>query len=127
MLVHVNQSKGNKDRKVMLSEKVLHKLRLYYKAYQPKVFLFEGQKNEQYSPSSVQKIIKKSAFKAGIKKYVTPHVLRHSFATHLLENGTDVRYVQELLGHNSIKTTQIYTHITDVSKSKIKSPIDTLL
>lgn len=126
MLIHIRQSKGNKDRTVMLSENLLKDLRLYFKAYQPKTFLFEGQEKLQYSATSVQVIVKKAAKKAGIKKRVTPHILLHSFATHLIEDGTDIRYVQELLGHNSIKTTQIYTHITDISKSTIKSPLDNL-
>jgi len=126
LLIHVRQSKGNKDRTVMLSKNLLMDLRLYYKTYKPKVFLFEGQTNTKYSATSIQSIVKKAAKKAGIIKKVTPHILRHSFATHLIEDGTDIRYVQELLGHNSIRTTQIYTHITDVTKSTIKSPLDNL-
>lgn len=124
MIIHIVQSKGNKDRMVMLSEKVLGQLRPYYKKHQPKKYLIEGQKGEKYAPSSVQKIVKTNAEKAGIKKPVTPHLLRHSFAIHLLENGTDIRFIQKLLGHNSIKTTQIYTHIVDVTNCGIKSPLD---
>jgi len=131
MLILVRQSKGNKDRMVMLSKNLLSDLRLYFMEYKPKIFLFEGQNKLQYSSTSVQQTVKKAAKRAakraGIKRKVTPHILRHSFATHLIEDGTDIRYVQELLGHNSIKTTQIYTHITDVSKSTIKSPLDSLL
>ncbi len=126
MLIHILQGKGKKDRTVMLSEKLLQDLRKYFKAYQPKKYLFEGQCKEQYSAKSVQQVVKNIAIVAGIKRDVTPHILRHSFATHLIENGTDIRFVQELLGHNSIKTTQIYTHLTDVTKSKIKSPLDSL-
>jgi len=126
MLVHVRNSKGNKDRVVMLAPALLKDLRNYFKAYQPKVYLFEGQSGGMYSEKSVQNIVKTAAAKAGITKQVTPHVLRHSFATHLLENGTDIRYIQQLLGHGSVKTTEIYTHITDVAKMKIKSPLDYL-
>jgi site-specific recombinase XerD len=104
----------------------LHQLRIYFKKYKPNDFLFKGQTGGIYSAKSVQMVVKKAASKAGIKKQVTPHTLRHSFATHLLESGTDVRFIQELLGHNSIKTTEIYTHITNISKSKIKSPLDSL-
>lgn len=124
MIIHINKSKGNKDRKVMLSEKLLAELRQYYKSFKPKEFLFEGQKGGIYSSKSVQAIVKNAASKANIKKKVTPHILRHSFATHLIENGTDMRYVQDLLGHGSIKTTEIYNRVTDVTKSKIKSPLD---
>ncbi|MDX1903556.1 MAG: tyrosine-type recombinase/integrase [Thermonemataceae bacterium] len=126
MLIHIRNSKGKKDRTVMLSKSLLLDLRAYFKEYRPKNYLFEGQGNERYSAKSVQNIVKNTAKKVGIQKLVTPHILRHSFATHLLENGTDIRYIQELLGHESIKTTQIYTHITDISKSKIKSPLDNL-
>lgn len=126
MLVKIVNGKGQKDRMVMLSPMLLEAVRLYYKTYKPKKYLIEGQKGGHYSEKSVQNIVKKAAMAAGIQKKVTPHVLRHSFATHLLENGTDVRYIQALLGHNSIRTTQIYTHITDMSHSKIKSPLDNL-
>lgn len=126
MLIFIRQSKGKKDRVVMLSEKLLTLLRQYYVAYKPKVWLFEGQSGGQYSAKSVQQVVKSAAQKAGIKINVTPHVLRHAFATHLIENGTDIRFIQELLGHNSIKTTEKYTMITDVSKSKIRSPFDLL-
>lgn len=126
MIIHIRKSKGNKDRVVMLSNSLLQELRIYFKKYKPNDFLFEGQTGGIYSAKSVQMVVKKAASKAGIKKQVTPHTLRHSFATHLLESGTDVRFIQELLGHNSIKTTEIYTHITNISKSKIKSPLDSL-
>ena len=126
MIILVRNAKGNKDRAVMLSPSLLNEMRTYVKRYKPEEYLIEGQSGGKYSPKSVQTIVKSAAQKAGIKKKVTPHILRHSFATHLLENGTDVRYIQELLGHQSVKTTEIYTHVTDISKSKIKSPLDML-
>lgn len=126
MLILIRNGKGNKDRAVMLPPSLLNGMRTYVKRYKPKEYLIEGQTGGKYSPKSVQTIVKSAAQKAGIKKKVTPHILRHSFATHLLENGTDVRYIQELLGHQSVKTTEIYTHVTDISKSKIKSPLDLL-
>lgn len=126
MVVHIRNSKGNKDRVVMLSNLLLEDLRKYFLEYNPKEYLIEGQGGGLYSEKSVQTVVKDAAVRAGIKKQVTPHMLRHSFATHLLENGTDIRYIQQLLGHSSIKTTEIYTHVTDVSKSKIKSPLDFL-
>jgi site-specific recombinase XerD len=126
MVVHIRNSKGNKDRVVMLSNQLLEDLRKYFLEYNPKEYLIEGQGGGLYSEKSVQTVVKDAAVRAGIKKQVTPHMLRHSFATHLLENGTDIRYIQQLLGHSSIKTTEIYTHVTDVSKSKIKSPLDFL-
>lgn len=126
MIIHIRMAKGKKDRKVMLSEVLLSDLRVYFKQYKPTTFLFEGQNKEQYSAKSVQNIVHLAAQKVGIKKHVTPHTLRHSFATHLLESGTDIRIIQELLGHQSIKTTEIYTHIADISKSIIKSPLDTM-
>lgn len=126
MIIHIKNSKGNKDRVVMLSKALLEELRTYFIKHKPDEFLFEGQSGGMYSPKSVQVIVKNAASKAGIKKQVTPHTLRHSFATHLLESGTDIRFIQQLLGHESIKTTERYTHITDISKSKIKSPLDLL-
>lgn len=126
MIIHIRMAKGKKDRKVMLSAVLLVHLRKYYKTWFPSEFLFEGQHGGQYSARSVQAVVRDTARKAGIRKSVTPHMLRHSFATHLLENGTDIRYIQELLGHQSVKTTEIYTHIVDISKSKIKSPLDLL-
>ncbi|NCC99673.1 MAG: hypothetical protein EOL95_08255, partial [Bacteroidia bacterium] len=126
MVIHIRMAKGKKDRKVMLSKVLLTDLRTYFKEYQPVKYLFEGQSNEQYSAKSVQNVVKFAAQRAGITRHVTPHTLRHSFATHLLENGTDIRFIQELLGHQSVKTTEIYTHIADISKSAIRSPLDML-
>lgn len=126
MIIRINNGKGKKDRVVMLSDKLLADLRTYFTLYKPIDYLFTGQSGGKYSDKSVQLVIKEAAFKAGIKKHVTPHTLRHSFATHLLEKGTDIRYIQELLGHKSIHTTEIYTHISGISRSKIKSPLDLL-
>jgi integrase/recombinase XerD len=124
--LRVVQSKGKKDRYTLLSEKALVLMRTYYKEYKPKVYLFEGQNQEQYSVKSIQLIFRASCTKAKIGKKATVHTLRHSFATHLLENGTDLRYIQSLLGHESSKTTEIYTHITTKGMEQIKSPIDKL-
>ncbi len=126
MTIKIRNAKGNKDRIVMLSASLLQDLRNYFTMFRPKEYLFEGQNGNLYSARSVQNLVKDAAKRAGIIKKVTPHILRHSFATHLLESGTDIRYIQELLGHQSIKTTEIYTHITDISKSNIKSPLDSL-
>ena len=125
-LVRIEQGKGKKDRIAVLPESLLPELREYYLTYRPKVYLFEGKDGEAYSVRSAQAVFKKAMERAGIKKKIGIHGVRHSFATHLLETGTDIRFIQELLGHNSIKTTQIYTHVTDLSKSKIISPLDSL-
>ncbi len=126
-LLIIRNAKGKKDRVAPISEKIITLLREYYVAYRPKNWLFEGQiKGERYSEKSLESVLKQSVAKAGIKKPVTLHWLRHSYATHLLESGTDLRYIQELLGHKSSKTTEIYTHVTDKSLQKIKSPFDDL-
>jgi site-specific recombinase XerD len=126
MQIRVNQSKGKKDRYTLLSAKTLVLLREYFKAYQPKFYLFESPNREQYSASSIQAVFRAACTKAKINKKATVHTLRHSFATHLLENGTDLRYIQSLLGHESSKTTEIYTHITTKGMEMIKSPLDSL-
>jgi site-specific recombinase XerD len=126
MLVRIEQGKGKKDRVVPLPESVLEDMRSYYKDYRPKIYLFEGQHEGQYSIRSAQQVFKSGLKKAGIKKQIGIHGLRHSYATHLLETGTDIRFIKDLLGHQSVKTTEIYTHVTDLTKSKIKSPLDSL-
>lgn len=126
-IVLLKNSKGKKDRIVPLSPKILEMLREYYKAYKPVTYLFEGQtKGFPYDARSLQQILKQALQKSGITKPVTLHWLRHSYATHLLETGTDLRYIQELLGHNSSKTTEIYTHVSTKSIQQIKSPFDNL-
>ena len=124
MIINIIGAKGKKDRISLLSENTLKLLRKYYKKYKPVNCLFEGMNGGKYSPTSVAKILKKATLKAGLQKNVTPHMLRHSFATHLLEQGTDLRYIQELLGHNSSKTTEIYTHVSKKAIAKIKNPVD---
>jgi len=126
-IVLLKNAKGKKDRIAPLSPKILQMLREYYINYKPAVWLFEGQiKGEQYSEKSLQSVLKQALQKTGITKPVTLHWLRHSYATHLLESGTDLRYIQELLGHSSSKTTEIYTHVSTKSIQQIKSPFDDL-
>ncbi|GAA4147142.1 site-specific integrase [Sphingobacterium kyonggiense] len=126
-LVLIKNAKGKKDRIAPLSRKILEMLREYYKVYKPTTYLFEGQiKGQPYDARSLQLILKHALQKAGITKPVTLHWLRHSFATHLLESGTDLRYIQELLGHKSSKTTEIYTHVSTKNIQQIKSPFDDL-
>ena len=127
MVIHIRKGKGNKDRQVQLTNQVLELLRKYYKKFLPVKYLITGQNGGKYSTTSVQKIIKNSALKAGIYKKVTPHTLRHSFATHLLENGTDIRFIQTILGHSDIKTTQIYTHVSNAHLKNIQNPSDNLI
>ena len=126
-LLKILNAKGRKDRVVPISEKIITMLRDYYQVYKPQKWLFEGQNpGEKYSERSLHEVLKISVELAGIKKPVSLHWLRHSYATHLLESGTDLRYIQELLGHASSKTTEIYTHVTEKSLQNIKSPFDDL-
>ena len=126
MQIRIEQSKGKKDRYTLLSVKTLALLRTYFKEYKPTEYLFEGQDGGQYSARSIQTFFQEICEKVGILKKVSVHTLRHSFATHLLENGTDLRYIQVLLGHESSKTTEIYTHVTTKGFDQIKSPLDDL-
>lgn len=127
MQLRVRGGKGNKDRYTLLSKDLLEKLREYYRYYRPKTYLFEGRtKGKPYSERGVQDLFKKILEESGIKKDATFHTLRHTFATHLLEQGTNIRVIQELLGHRSLRTTSIYLHVTNFDPSKIKSPLDEL-
>jgi site-specific recombinase XerD len=126
MQIFVRQAKGRKDRYTLLSKKVLLVLRNYVKECRPKEWLFEGAGGGQYSATSVYMITKEAYRKAGIKKKASVHTLRHCFGTHLLENGTDLRYIQALMGHESSKTTEIYTHVTTRGFNQIINPIDKL-
>jgi len=125
-LLFVGSAKGAKDRVVPLSPKLLIQLREYFRDYRPKVFLFEGQGGGKYSPKSLQLVFRHALEKAGIHKPATLHWLRHSYATHLLESGTDIRYIQELLGHSSSRTTELYTHVSNRQLQQIRSPFDDL-
>ena len=126
MQIRIVQSKGKKDRYTKLSVKFLPVMDKYMEAYCPKEYLFEGAKGDEYSPRSIQNMIRDIVAKAGIKKHVTMHTLRHTFATHSLENGVDLRYIQSMLGHASSKTTEIYTHVTTKGFDQIQSPLDTI-
>jgi site-specific recombinase XerD len=126
MMIKIVQSKGNKDRYVPLSNKMLLLLREYYKEYKPTDFLFEGQNEKYYSARSIQSILKKALDKSKITKHISVHSLRHSYATHLLEQGTDISIIQKLLGHKDIKTTLLYTQISKAHLTKINNPFDSL-
>jgi integrase/recombinase XerD len=125
--IHIKEGKGKKDRIVMLPYSILSFLEHYRDLYPSSKWVFEGQfKGESYSGRSVQAVMRQAVIKAGLEKKATVHTLRHSFATHLLESGTDIRYIQKLLGHSSITTTSIYTHLTSPAVKKIMSPLDVM-
>jgi site-specific recombinase XerD len=128
MMIHIHSGKGKKDRYTVLSGVVLEGLRDYWVAYHPKRWLFEGQtEGKPYSIRSAERVFEKAAAKAGIIKDVSIHSLRHAFATHLLEQGTDIKFIQELLGHQSVRTTEIYTHVSRKEIGQIRSPIESII
>jgi site-specific recombinase XerD len=127
MMIHIHEGKGKRDRMVPLSVKLLEVLRQYFTLHKPKTYLFEGPKpGEPYSARSAQHILHEAKRAAGIRKKGSVHMLRHSFATHLLEAGTDIRYIQTFLGHGNLKTTMRYTHVTHFKIESLKSPLDKL-
>ena len=127
MMIKITGAKGKKDRYVQLSDGLLKLLREYYTEYKPKLWLFEGQNGGHYAVESISSLLKTAAQKAGINKRVYPHMLRHSFATHQLEQGIDIRFIQSWLGHESVKTTQRYTHVSEHNFRNFKNPLDELL
>jgi len=126
-LIFIRGAKGKKDRNSILSEYTAKILKEYLEEFKPNYWLIEGVNRNRYSATSIVKILKRGAHKAGIERNITPHMLRHSFATHLHEQGVDIRFIQTLLGHDSSKTTEIYTHVSNRSLAKITSPLDTIL
>lgn len=128
MKIFVSKGKGNKDRYTILSKIALNALRVYWKEYKPKEYLFPGKlEDSPITIRTIELVIKDSLKKAGIKKKASVHTLRHSFATHLLEDGTDIFYIQKLLGHSNISTTTIYLHLRGIAYQTIKSPLDTMI
>jgi integrase/recombinase XerD len=125
-LIHIKLAKGRKDRIVPLTDRLRDLLAEYYRQYRPVDFLFEGEYGGRYGERSIEKVLSNAVQKCRIRKRVTLHTLRHSYATHQLESGTDIRYIQALLGHNSLKTTMIYTHVSSQRIADIKSPFDDL-
>ena len=125
-LIYVRSGKGNKDRTTLLAEGLIKMLSNYFRKYNPLKWVFEGKNYNQYSRRSVQEVFHRSLLESGIKKKATVHTLRHSFATHLLEDGADLRDIQKLLGHANVSTTEIYTHVQKERLSKIKNPLDNL-
>lgn len=125
-IIFIRGGKGSKDRQSILAQSIIPLLEVYLKEYKPLLWLFYGPGGERYSASSLQQILKRAAAAAGIRKTVRLHMLRHSFATHLLEGGTSTRYIQVLLGHESSRTTEMYTHVAATGLYKIQSPLDTI-
>jgi site-specific recombinase XerD len=126
MIIRIRDGKGGKDREVTLDLKLLNLLRSYYIKYKPTIYLFNGDSGSKYSQSSVRQIIKKYGQLSGITKKLNPHLLRHCYGTHLVESGTDINLIQRLMGHNSVKTTNLYLHISNNLISKIKTPLSTI-
>lgn len=122
--VRIRQGKGRKDRTVVMAEIIKPLLHNYLNTYRPKRYFIEGRAGEQYSDSSIRAFLKASCRAAGITKQITPHTLRHSYATHMMENGVDLRYIQELLGHAKPETTMIYTHVAQKNLLQVQSPLD---
>lgn len=125
--IFIKDSKGKKDRHTVLSPLLLDLLRAYYKVHKPSYWLFEGQDGGQYSTKSVQQVFRKAVQKTGANPWSTPHTLRHSFATHLMQRGVNIRYIQTALGHSSTKTTEIYTRVLSINNKTLKSPLDMLM
>jgi site-specific recombinase XerD len=124
----VREAKGGKERYTLLSPTLLETLRRYYKLYRPGRWLFYcASKDKPIHERTVQKLITAAGRKAGLTKKITPHTLRHSFATHLLEHGTELPYIQQLLGHRNLKSTLIYTHVSSEALGRVVSPLDRLL
>ena len=124
--IFIKDSKGKKDRHTVLSEHLLTLLRAYYRAYKPAYWLMEGQDGGQYSAKSVQAIYRKAVSETKSNAWSTPHTLRHSFATHLMERGVNIRYIQSALGHSSSRTTEVYTRVTSINNKTLRSPLDCL-
>lgn len=125
--IHVRSAKGKKDRYTILSEVTLRLLRNYFIEYKPSYWLFEGKDGDQYSTSSIAKIFRRAVKESGANEWATPHTLRHSFATHLLQANVNLRFIQTLLGHSSPKTTQIYTHVANINNDLVRSPLDRII
>lgn len=127
MLIKIRNTKGGKDRYVMLADNLLHGLREYFRSVRPpRPWLFPGHHNGHIGPNAVRKALRKALKEVSLKKHVTPHTFRHAFATHLLETGTDIRTIQVLLGHGSIRSTQLYTRVSSAHVARTKSPLDNL-
>lgn len=125
-LIYIRGGKGNKDRRVPLSPRISTQLQAYFQSYRPRHYVFEGQKGDRYTERSASQVLKRAVEKVGIPKRVTLHTLRHSYATHLTRKGVNIQYLQEILGHNSPKTTMIYTHLSGKDIRDIRSPLDDL-
>ena len=125
-LIYIRKAKGRKDRRVPLAKTLIPVVESYMQAYRPKLYLFEGQNGGRYSNTSAGKMLQRAAKRASIKTKITLHSLRHSYATHLTNRGVNIQYLQEILGHNSPKTTMLYTHLSGKDIRNIRSPLDDL-